>query len=196
MFEKTRRFRPSPAMVVACLALLVALGGTAVAGGVLNKKKVNKIITNRAPGLSVKSAQTAVNASNADRLGGVSPTGYQGFCKAGAVKATLVVDTAGFTSTTFQNKPGFNCFQPGNTSTSVQLKHGATAGTYVVRFVGNSGTDNSGSAVCSGFFIQEIVSCKSGAGGTDAPGETVFNVTVTDDQGNPINDQAWSLLAF
>jgi hypothetical protein len=46
--------RPSPAMVVAIVALIAALGGTAIAGGALNKKKVNKIITNRAPGLSVK----------------------------------------------------------------------------------------------------------------------------------------------
>jgi hypothetical protein len=57
--------RPSPAMVIAIVALIAALGGTAVAGGVLNKKKVNKIITNRAPGLSVASAKSADNATNA-----------------------------------------------------------------------------------------------------------------------------------
>jgi hypothetical protein len=60
-----RRKRPSPATVLACAALIVALGGTAVAGGVLNKKKVNKIITNRAPGLSVSHAKTADSASSA-----------------------------------------------------------------------------------------------------------------------------------
>lgn len=54
--------RPSPAMIVAIAALIVALGGTAVAGGVLNKKKVNNIITNRAPGLSVASAKSADTA--------------------------------------------------------------------------------------------------------------------------------------
>jgi hypothetical protein len=58
--------RPSPAMVVAIVALIAALGGTAIAGGVLNKKKVNKIITNRAPGLSVASAKNADNAKSAD----------------------------------------------------------------------------------------------------------------------------------
>src|SRR4051794_30803487 len=62
--------RPSPAMVVAIVALIAALGGTAVAGGVLNKKKVNKIITNRAPGLSVLHAKTADSANNASSLGG------------------------------------------------------------------------------------------------------------------------------
>jgi hypothetical protein len=55
--------RPSPAMVIAVVALIAALGGTAVAGGVLNKKKVNNIITNRAPGLSVSHAKTADSAT-------------------------------------------------------------------------------------------------------------------------------------
>src|SRR6476646_1290704 len=76
--------RPSPAMVVAILALIAALAGTAVAGGVLNKKKVNNIITNRAPALSVAhastagkadsatSAQLATNADSAASVGGVS----------------------------------------------------------------------------------------------------------------------------
>jgi hypothetical protein len=57
--------RPSPAMIVAIVALIAALGGTAIAGGVLNKKKVNKIITNRAPGLSVAHAKSADSATSA-----------------------------------------------------------------------------------------------------------------------------------
>jgi hypothetical protein len=70
--------RPSPAMAVAIVALIAALGGSAVAGGVLNKQKVNNIISNRAPGLSVASAtsaenaQNAVNAQNATAVGGKS----------------------------------------------------------------------------------------------------------------------------
>jgi hypothetical protein len=60
--------RPSPATVLAVAALLVALGGTAVAGGVLNKKKVNNIVTNRAPGLSV---------GNSAKLGGQPPPAFQ-----------------------------------------------------------------------------------------------------------------------
>ena len=69
------RRTPSPAMALAGVALIVALGGTAIAGGVLTKKKVNKIITNRAPGLSVSHARTAdnaTNATNATSVGGVS----------------------------------------------------------------------------------------------------------------------------
>ena len=65
--------RPSPAMVIAITALITALSGTAIAGGVLNKKKVKKIATNvankqiesRAPGLSVARAISADSASNA-----------------------------------------------------------------------------------------------------------------------------------
>jgi hypothetical protein len=53
-------------MIVAIAALIVALGGTAIAGGVLNKKKVNKIINNRAPGLSVASAKHADVAGSSE----------------------------------------------------------------------------------------------------------------------------------
>jgi hypothetical protein len=52
-------------MIVAIVALIAALGGTAIAGGVLTKKKVNKIITNRAPGLSVAHAKSADSATTA-----------------------------------------------------------------------------------------------------------------------------------
>jgi len=73
--------RPSPAIVVAVLALVAALAGSAVAGSdvqssaALNKKKVKKIakkqINKLAPGLSV------ANADNADALGGQSPSAFE-----------------------------------------------------------------------------------------------------------------------
>jgi hypothetical protein len=77
-------------MVVAIVALLAALGGSALAGGVLNKKKVNAIarnqaesaITRRAPGLAVNSANTAGKADsantagNAGTLGGLGPASF------------------------------------------------------------------------------------------------------------------------
>jgi hypothetical protein len=62
--------RPSPAMIVAIVALIAALGGTAVAGGFITKKKAkniaNNVVTQRAPGLSVASAKNADHATNAD----------------------------------------------------------------------------------------------------------------------------------
>jgi hypothetical protein len=57
-------------MVVAIVALIAALGGTAIAGGFITKKKAKKIAANQvnklAPGLSVASAKHADNASSAD----------------------------------------------------------------------------------------------------------------------------------
>lgn len=78
--------RPSPSMVVAIVALIAALGGTAIAGGVLTKKKVNKIITNRAPGLSVASAKNADNAKSADV--GQSPVAWAHIAGDGTVLAS------------------------------------------------------------------------------------------------------------
>ncbi len=70
--------RPSPAIVVAILALVAALAGTAIAGtNVLtkpvSKKVVKKIATKQvkklAPGLAVASANTAGHAGAADTAG-------------------------------------------------------------------------------------------------------------------------------
>jgi hypothetical protein len=67
---------PSPGILVAVLALVAALAGTAVAGtdattSAINKKKVKSIaakqINKLAPGLSVASAETADSADSATR---------------------------------------------------------------------------------------------------------------------------------
>ena len=77
--SKLKLGRPSPSMVVAGLALVAALAGTALAGPLASKsglnkpekKQVKKIAKNQvntlAPGLSVKRAGSAANA---DSLGG------------------------------------------------------------------------------------------------------------------------------
>jgi len=84
-----RASRPSAAMLVAVLALVAALAGTAVAGSdvqssAINKKKVKKIadkeINKLAPGLSVAHAATANNATsadNADKLDGLDAAALQ-----------------------------------------------------------------------------------------------------------------------
>ena len=78
-------------MVVAGIALLVALVGTAVAGpvqisfnkqekkqvGKIARKVANKRITKKAPKLAVKSAGKAAKAADAQKLGGLAPGGYQ-----------------------------------------------------------------------------------------------------------------------
>jgi hypothetical protein len=91
----------SPAMVVAMLALIVALAGTAVAGGVLNKKKVNTIISNRAPGLSVLKAKTADSAGTADAAKASNVFGAETNDSGGIVKATLPGTTASKVSNSF-----------------------------------------------------------------------------------------------
>jgi hypothetical protein len=89
---------PSPATVISIVALIVALGGTAIAGGVLNKKKVKTIaanvangeITKRAPGLSVASAK------DADKLGGQPASFYAPATtlRTGLINANGTVDAA------------------------------------------------------------------------------------------------------
>lgn len=78
--------RPSPAAVIAMVALLAALSGTAVGATVLTKKKVKKIsnnqITKRAPSLSVASAKTADSATTADNA---QPTAFAQVSAAGTL---------------------------------------------------------------------------------------------------------------
>jgi hypothetical protein len=83
---KVGTVRPSPAIVVAVLSLIAALGGTAIAGteattSALTKSKVKKIakkqIKKLAPSLSVATANTAQNAANADALGGDAPSAFR-----------------------------------------------------------------------------------------------------------------------
>ena len=61
--KRWRIGRPSPAMVVALLALFVALSGTAVAAGVVPLAK---------HALTANTATTAITAKNALKLGGLT----------------------------------------------------------------------------------------------------------------------------
>jgi hypothetical protein len=183
-----RSLLPSPALVIASVALFVAMGGAGYAAlKGKDKQKVRAIadqeIGKQAPGLSV---------GNSAKLGGVAPSGYQGFCKAGAIKATVVVDTTGV-GPSFTNVPGFNCFRPGNTTSSVQIERLAQ-GQYVVRFDGNTGPDASGSAVATELQGDGYVSYAVDT--TDVPGENAFIAIVHNAAGNVVDNRAFSLLAF
>jgi hypothetical protein len=85
--DRLSQVRPSPAMLVACVALIVALAGTAVAGVATSSKlsgkdrkqvkkiartEANKRITKRAAGLKVAFADSAATASSAAQLGKVT----------------------------------------------------------------------------------------------------------------------------
>lgn len=102
---------PSPAMIVAIVALVAALGGTAIAGGVLNGKKVKRIsrkvsrkisnqqITRRSPSLRVAFSRSADTAD--------APYAYAHVAANGAV-------TPGSTSSNVSNATkggtGIYCF--------------------------------------------------------------------------------------
>ncbi len=189
MRKLVRGLLPSPALIVACLALFVAMGGVGYAAlKGKDKRKVRTIadqeISKQAPGLSV---------ANAARLGGVQAGDLQRSCSGGAIKATAVVDTAG-AGGTFADVPGFNCFRPGNLTTSVQIERLAQ-GQYFVRFVDNSGPNASGSAVATelggdGYVTYDL------ANPSPIPGENVFIVIVHNATGNPTDNRKFSLLAF
>jgi hypothetical protein len=202
MKSMARMLRPSPALVIACIALFVAMGGVGYAAlKGKDKKKVRAIadqeISKQARSLSVANAQnaaTAQSAGNADKLSGVPGSGYQRFCSGGAIKATVVVNTTGASNTNFTNVPGFSCFQPGNLTSSVQLERQAQ-GQYLVRFVGNSGPNASGSAVATMVGADGYVNYVL-ANPSPIPGENVFHVIVHDAGGNVVDNRTFSLLAF
>jgi len=184
-----RGLRPSPALLVAFLALFVAMGGVGFAAlKGKDKAKVRSIadqeITKQASGLSV---------ANAAKLSGAPAADFQRFCSGGAIKATAVVDTTGL-GPSFTNIPGFNCFQPGNLTSSVQVERVAQ-GQYYVRFVGNSGPNASGSAVVTDVAGDGLVTYNL-ANPSPVPGETVFQVVVRNGAGNVVDNRTFSLLAF
>jgi hypothetical protein len=88
--------RQSPALIIAVIALIAAFGGSALAGGPINKKKAKKIannvVTKRAPGLSVahaKTADNATNAANANRVNGIAAAKFDYRAATGAGTTTI-----------------------------------------------------------------------------------------------------------
>src|SRR5262245_60860514 len=99
--------RPSPAILIAALALVAAFAGTALAGpsastSALSKKKVKKITTKQinklAPGLSVASSVSSnpIAFAQVSASGAVNPANSKGVSSGNV--------TAG-------NKPGIKCFK-------------------------------------------------------------------------------------
>jgi hypothetical protein len=107
-----RRIRrlPSPALVIASLALILAIGGGAAFALTHNERKAvkkiarniaNKKITQRAPTLSVDHAQTANHANNADTAtaAGNGALGYARVSSAGVVTQGSNITSANITHT-------------------------------------------------------------------------------------------------
>ena len=83
MLSRFRRL-PSPALVIASIALILAVGGGSFALAISDKKQdkkiakrvANKQITRRAPSLQVKHARIARRAKTADTLNGITIRGF------------------------------------------------------------------------------------------------------------------------
>jgi hypothetical protein len=151
--------RPSPALIVAFVALFAAMGGIGYATDKLKPNSVKaKNIKSAAvttdkiadgavttPKLAANAvapyATNAVNAMNAAKLGGAAP----GECQTGWLTASMVVDTAALTQDHPDAVvPGFNCAS--KAADAIQIHREAT-GLYTVTLAGiDSGVAVSSSA--------------------------------------------------
>ena len=151
--------RPSPALIVAFVALFAAMGGIGYAAGKLKPNSVKAkniksgaVTTDKiadgavttpklAPNAVAPYATNAVNAMNAAKLGGAAP----GECQTGWLTASMVVDTAALTQDHPDAVvPGFNCAS--KAADAIQIHREAT-GLYTVTLAGiDSGVAVSSSA--------------------------------------------------
>jgi hypothetical protein len=132
---------PSPSLIIAVLALLAAMGGSAYATGGSDKKTDKNIANNAAKtyftsqigSASVARATNATNSQNAAQLGGVPASGYtvrDCNAQAGAIKGwASVPDASASYSSTFVHTFGYNC-----SGGDVQARRFGV-GLYEVRFV-------------------------------------------------------------
>ncbi len=157
--DRLRRLRPTPALIVAFVALFAAMGGIGYATGQLkpNSVKAKNIKSGAvttakiadgavttpklAPNAVAPYATNAVNAMNAAKLGGAAP----GECQTGWLTASMVVDTAALTQDHPDAVvPGFNCAS--KAADAIQIHREAT-GLYTVTLAGiDSGVAVSSSA--------------------------------------------------
>jgi hypothetical protein len=167
-----RKIKPSPALLLAFVALFVAMGGAGYAaskmktasvktknirsGAVTTDKLADGAVTtpklapdavapnarNAQNAVNASNAMNAVNAQNANTLGGVAP----GHCQTGWLKVSAVIDTAGLTDANPDAVvPGFDCAS--NAPDAIQI-HREGVGIYTVTFAGiGSGTAVSSSNV-------------------------------------------------
>lgn len=137
------RTLPSPAILVAAIALTLALAGTSIAAdplAKLTKAKVrsiaNKEIDKRAPGLSVDEATFAITAGNSERLNNLDSSAFlrSSGCARGKVLGFARFDGAAMSAQPTYSTAGVsvaeNC-----SGGSVEASRMAT-GDYRVRFNG------------------------------------------------------------
>ncbi len=139
--------RPTPALVVAFVALFAAMGGFGYAAVKIKQSSVktknikdaavttNKIADGAVTTPKLAPDAIAPNAANAAKLGGVAPGG----CQTGWLKASLVVDTDVIPADQGSAVvPGFDCAS--NAQDAVEIKR-TDVGRYLVTFADNDATN-------------------------------------------------------
>jgi hypothetical protein len=188
--DSRRRFRISPALVIACIALFAAMGGFGYAavkmkpnsvrsknikaGAVTTEKIARGAVTT--PKLAPDAvAPNAVNAMNAAQLGGVAP----GHCQLGWLKAAAVIDTSALNDANpDMDVAGFDCASSAMNAFHV---HRLATGRYSVTIDGlDSGTAISSSANVGGG-AANIVTAASKVEKSDQGGELTLNVWTNSD---------------
>lgn len=179
---ESRRFRVSPALIVACIALFAAMGGFGYAAV---KMKPNSVKTRNLSHAAVTTdkiadgavttpklapdavAPSATNAANAARLGGAAP----GECQTGWLKASLVVDTSGLTDATPDAVvPAFDCASKAADAVTI---HRIGTGRYTLTLAGlDSGVAISSSANVGGGAANVVTAASK----VDAQGKVNLNV--------------------
>jgi hypothetical protein len=204
--------QPSPALIVAVLALVAALAGTAVAGpdastSAISKKKVKSIATKQinklAPGLSVAHADTATSATtadsaaqaeNADMLDGIDSAGFQQKCATGAIHGSVFIDASASFPSTYTNQSGFNC---SGGAIKARRDTGGGSTTYYVRFEGNPAEVAVGNVflVADNAFALQYITIARAKDPLD--GLMSFRVAVCDPfGGNCVSDQNFVLVVL
>lgn len=174
--------RPTPALVVAFIALFAAMGGFGYAAV---KMKPNSVKTRNLSHAAVTTdkiadgavttpklapdavAPSATNAANAARLGGAAP----GECQTGWLKASLVVDTSGLTDATPDAVvPAFDCASKAADAVTI---HRIGTGRYTLTLAGlDSGVAISSSANVGGGAANVVTAASK----VDAQGKVNLNV--------------------
>jgi hypothetical protein len=202
---RLRRLRLSPALVVAFVALFAALGGVGYATGKLKPNAVKSknikdgaitsdkladgaVTTPKfAPDATAPNAMNAVNAANADKLGGVAP----GHCQLGWLKASAVIDTSPLNDANQDmDVAGFDCASNAENAFHV---HRLGTGRYTVTIQGlDSGTSISSSANVGGG-AANVVTAASTVG---ADGKLSLNVWQNPDTGALVDGKTVSLVVY
>jgi hypothetical protein len=197
-----RTSRPSSAIVVAALALVGALVGTALAGtdattSAINKKKVKKIATKQinklAPGLSVASAETAnvanrattantansaTQAQNASTANGVRPIKVS-FAAPSGTPATAFVNQGGVRmrgECTVAGEARLELTNTGASGALVQFAEVNTDGSVdtAQNLAMGSGTMQAVSTGAAPRTVRTVTVTYRGAGGTEVSGDVVI----------------------